>query len=368
MLEVQRKNMKRMRNIGAKSLIFALLCFTSWESYQRFAITLSIQEPLGQKLIEIPRRDAKRLEAFFRHVFAWDGIVFTLTGSKPFSLAAHGIGIADCGYEPTQLIQHLYSRRRFKIGWETWEKYNHLFKNDRLIFWEENHRLKDRFMCLCLADKVHLSQIIKEHEMEFSAILQQDKIDPEQFIQKCLDQDIIEDVLKGNHALLGIMLGYGRENAWFFQHQQGKKLTKPNPCVWTPEELKKIYRGHLGQKNTLFQQYEMEDVLVPMFVGYPDSEESKELKRKYIAAKEALDRFYEGKNFLEATLSLFRCGPAILLNLPVGFLKAKNDGGSKARSDEAQKKQSHIKRRIAGGEMSRRKKTNEKSKKTADQP
>jgi hypothetical protein len=51
---------------------------------------------------------------------------------------------------------------------------------------------------------------------------------------------------------------------------------------------------------------------VPMFVGHPDSEESKELKKKYTAAKAALDRFYDGKNFLEATLSLFKCGPEIL--------------------------------------------------------
>ena len=311
--EMRRENIRRTGNFAVKSLIVALLSFAGWESYQRSPVTLSIQEPRGsQKLIRIPRRDANRLEAFFRYVFAWDGIVFSLTGSKPLSLAAHGIGIFDCGYKPNHLIQHVYSIRRFKIGWETWEKYSHLFKNDRFIFWKENHRSKDQSMSLCLADKVYLSQIIEEHQREFNAILQQDRVDPEQLIQECLCKDIVADVLKGNSALLGIMLGYGRENAWFFQNQQGKVLTKPNPSVWTSAELKKIYKGHLGQKEMSFQQYEMEDVLVPFFVGYPDSAESKELKKKYIAAKEALDRFYVGKNFLEATLSLFKYGPEIL--------------------------------------------------------
>ena len=312
MLEMRQANLKRIRDIGTKSLLFILLCIFGWESYQRSAMTLCIQEPLGQKLIKIPRRDAGRLDAFFRDIFAWDGIVFSLTGCKPLSLAVHGIGIFDHGYKPTHLIQNVRALRRFKIGWKTWEKYSHLFKNDRLIFWKENHRFKDQFMCLCLADKVQLAQVIKEHERDFNAVLQKDKIDPEEIIQECLDKDVVEDVLRGNHALLGIMLGYGRENAWFFENQRGKELTKPNPCVWTSEELKKIYKGHLGQKNMIFQQYEMEDVLVPRFAGYPDSAESKELKKKYTAAKEALDRFYDGKNFLEATLSLFTCGPQIL--------------------------------------------------------
>jgi len=289
------------------------MCFFGWEVYQRSDVTLSIQEPTGQKLVKIPRRDAKRLEAFFRHVFAWDGLVFSLAGSKPLSLASHGIGIGDCGYYPSYFIQHLCAMRTFKIGWETWEKYSHLFKSERLLFWKENHRAQDRFMSLCLADKVQLAQVIKEHEREFGYVLQKE-IDPERLIEECLDRDVVEDVLNGNHALLGIMLGYGRDNAWFFEDQRGKTLTKPNPRVWTSDELKKIYKGHLGQKNGPFQQYEMEDVLVPMFVGYPDSAESNLLKRRYIASKEALDRFYEKKNFLEATLSLFQCGHEILDN------------------------------------------------------
>ena len=62
---------------------------------------------------------------------------------------------------------------------------------------------------------------------------------------------------------------------------------------------------HLYWKSLAFQQFEIIDLCLPGFVADTTSEETKLLKTKYRFTRKAIIQSYEGKNFLEATLSLF---------------------------------------------------------------
>jgi hypothetical protein len=50
-------------------------------------------------------------------------------------------------------------------------------------------------------------------------------------------------------------------------------------------------------------------MLLPPFVGNKDSTETIALKQKYLTARQKIINYYQGKPFLEATLSLLVNGP-----------------------------------------------------------
>ena len=222
-------------------IVCALLGLVSWEIYQRQEISLILRDISGQPPIRISRRDAKQLNAFFRDLFVWDTFAFTLSGNKPLTIVSQPLTFSDCKHHPFHFILHWLSIRRFTLGWKTWKKHSHLFENQRFVFWEENSRHQSTHLCLCFVDKVLISQTIKQYELDFAKVLKLDTVDPEALLQEALQKDLFNDVLKENHALLGILLGFGRENSWFFQNQVDRQPFEPNPLVWDEEFAKKLF-------------------------------------------------------------------------------------------------------------------------------
>jgi hypothetical protein len=110
--------------------------------------------------------------------------------------------------------------------------------------------------------------------------------------------------------LIGIILGFGRNNAAYFQERQSMYPTV-NMAIWDDEIIMPILRKQ-ANKFFSFSQYDIEDMLLPMFVGYPDSEESQALKKEYWDVRNKLINYYHGKDFLEATLNLYMHGQSIL--------------------------------------------------------
>jgi hypothetical protein len=122
-----------------------------------------------------------------------------------------------------------------------------------------------------------------------------------------------QDTMRMHDALIGILLGYGKGNAWlYYQKTRTPKSPSNLPRVLEPSSDRKS--SNYVWKYFTLQRLDISDMSLPVFVGDPYSDESKQLKREYLAAREKIEGYYIGKDFLSATLSLYKHGSALLDN------------------------------------------------------
>ena len=280
-----------------KFFLLLFVSFLHWQTHLNNEIALKIQEPFGKRLIiKMPLRDAKRLEWLFLNLMVQETWAYTLGGSKPVSFCF--------GELPFPSLPSLFPMTiRFALGWKTWEKYHHLLENSRFEMWREIDPQSKRIQGL-IVDKFRFADAIEENREDFCKVLQKDPIQ----IDDLLVRPVMRQPFVHHNALLGILLGFGRGNAWWFFHRE---RWEKNPSVWEAEIHDPILRRFV-QKFWSLNKFEITDMLLPAFAGDGHSEESIALKKRYLSIREELFQYYQGKNFLEATLSLYKSGPDIL--------------------------------------------------------
>lgn len=239
--------------------------------------------------ITMPYRDAVRLEVFFRELIMKDGLGYTLVGKKPMSFG---------------VCRNKFPLDKMTVGWDTWQKYAHLCQNPRFGFWAEQAAWSKGIKALVLVDKQEAAQVIEQNRSDFQEVLQIPDVHLDLLLRAAQEQPLIQQVLHNHDALLGILLGYGRDNAWWY-HARDK--TQNNPSVW---EQTLQPTGFIEYLRRHWSRAQMDDMFLPGFVGMAASAESMALKKHYLAARQDLIRYYEGKNFLEATLNLYKNGPS----------------------------------------------------------
>ena len=272
-------------------LVIALL----GELWQRSERVISVEDGNGETVsLHISRRDARRLELFFRKLIIKDPFAYTLAGSKP---------ISDTSFRKPLAPFFMVQSPSMLQGWKIWEKYRIHFENPRFSFWiEENPWVKNQFLVV-LADQYHCNQVVQQHRQDFEQVLNKS---PVNFNDLLHTQPFFQNALLKHDALIGILFGFGRENSWDYCNPKKHKR-----LIWSMKKARRlIFR--LKSRSRFFRTPQACDMLLPFFVGDPDSEESKDLKKTYLAIREKLIRYYEGKEFLEATLSLFMRGPSAL--------------------------------------------------------
>ena len=121
-----------------------------------------------------------------------------------------------------------------------------------------------------------------------------------QLLREAKNRSLMNEVLEGHQGLIGIVLGYGRDNAW--QFLEGCKNRTAIGWVWGEEDN---YFGEESLESDLtLANYYLSHYSCPSFAGDPNSVESLTLKTEYILTKQKVMDYYKDKDFLEATLSL----------------------------------------------------------------
>lgn len=289
--------------IGGLVLLTAL--FLAREVYLRSDVELFLEELDGNStVVQISRREAKRLDYFFRELIINNSFAYTLAGIKPVSMTSFRKSFSSI------------SNYRLLLGCRAWEKFKHGFNNNKIQYWTEDNSWVEGSTLLVLADREQFTQVINQNKQDFEQIL----------LSLCADnllerRPFFAKGLQKHDALIGMVLGYGRENSWlyyerfknYFQWTLKQKLdsSKNLAPIWGRGMIEQQVRN-LYFKSWTFRSWNIEDMLLPSFVGDPDSAESRQLKQEYLATREKLIHYYKSKNFLEATLSLYKNGPAIL--------------------------------------------------------
>jgi hypothetical protein len=231
-------------------------------------------------LSNIPRQDRKRLDYFFRKLVATDSFGYVLLGDKPVALSSfrRKFFYSDQGKKWINWAAFLPSNLRMKKGYETWQKYSPLFPLKNYIIKIEKNPWVAGVDFLFMINKKAFVHTLKEHRADFERVLDE-KVDPEAWLKRIKEKDLLGTVLHSHEGLLGILLGYGCQNAWIFNEFYSSKVKKDRclEAVW--EEGSQRYPG-IWDDFFGINKLELSSILLPDFMGERGSLETALLKNK----------------------------------------------------------------------------------------
>lgn len=303
-----------------KFILSATAFILIWEVAQNWPTTVYVSgcPPAESFSIRMTKKDKKRLDYFFRDVCFLNTWAYTLLGSKPISInhytkpliafcRASNFIAADFYRSPFLPSFHelcyILNPVQLKIKWglKTLEKYIHLFPNSRFALLSGESTHKDS-VWFALVNKSRLSDIINLHLDEFQGIFRELNMTPDELYANG-NLKLFLDSLHDDR-LIGIVLGYGRNNS--AQYQKFREINAqewPMVSMWADED--KQHEEKIYEKNLSFQPWDLSDLFYPYCACDPKSEETNQLKQTYRGEREKIVKYYEKKDVVEATLSLF---------------------------------------------------------------
>jgi len=142
-------------------------------------------------------------------------------------------------------------------------------------------------------EMVHLCQ------EDFTNILQHEEVDGSFLLRAAKGKSFFNDVLKKHDGLIGTLFGFGRNNAWLFEKRKQDKSVHLSH-IWEEKICEAQYNAPKGiylKDLSLVVDY-------PTFAVDPNSYETEQLRKTFLKVREQIIDYYQGKDFLEATLSL----------------------------------------------------------------
>ena len=329
----------RSIRVGLTLLIIAGCCYFIQKTRQHKTIIFE-QTSIGKaqefySLLSKEEREA--LELFFYHGFI-DSYAYVLFGDKPISICFFPkVAIWDIKGKIASLsaiirsflIAHHPAQRKIQKGWITWQKYQHLFQLPNFIIKKEAHFLfKDGADFILIINKKNFLKAVSCHLKDFQKVLGS-SVTPENLYQRCLrGENLLRDVLKSHEGLIGILFGYGRNNAWkYYTRNQLRKELKNNHLS---EDVIKNKKQKIAQLNRQLDFFPNDDFAylkkaktlsdlrqgyvylykgnfpnslgLPAFACDHNDPETEYLQQVYKNNKKAIQDHYRNKNFLVTTL------------------------------------------------------------------
>jgi hypothetical protein len=199
-------------------------------------------------------------------------------------------------------------RLKTSKGLEIFKKNQHLFSSENIIvrFSED-----EEATYVLMINKQNLLKTLKEHIDDFKEVLGSDTTVESLFAQITDNNYSFVDVIKDHDALVGILLGYGRNNAWLFHRKNTirRKLREFNPPLKREGALEKEFTD-VVKKITFFTKeareykYILKSPRIPLlhFMADPNSLETKELTQQYEKERREIKRRFAKQNYVEAAL------------------------------------------------------------------
>jgi hypothetical protein len=264
------------------------------------------------KILEMmPQKDKERLEYFFREYIGWEEMGYVLFGGKPMALTGKDKKL----YPFKSFSSFLYSisprRIQSENGFVTWKKYEKFFPMKRFVFLYDETELEVNSFFI---NKESFLQKVQHHADDFKRILNRD-VTGEELLREGMEKSLLSKVLCDHDLLMGILFGFGRNNAYLF-HQRSqlaskeermsfcKKCNFGDPWEKEFEELDGKYKeiGWISAYITGDHLKNLELIMFPGFCAALDDPETHQIKEEFLQTRKKIIDFYKGKDFLAATL------------------------------------------------------------------
>lgn len=288
-------------------LILVSIGILSWGFYQNKKIRIDIAPTNGQKFsILMSIRHKQYIEYFFKSLIIKENCGYTLFGNKPMSMYVYWKPF--CFSKWYHFLTSIFpcSLRTYR-GWKTWQKYQHFFPNSAFLLWAEPNPFfpENTNFAILLVNKEKFREVVSANGKDFETILGRKNISADELLTEAKNAPLLKTVLQFKEELFGILFGYGRENARLFETKRRGENVVFSAFPWG-EEIEQFLRHRLGDAWWFFGNFPKQ---LDQFLGYPtfgvdpNSLETKKLKEEFLETRKRILEYYEGKDFLEATLS-----------------------------------------------------------------
>jgi hypothetical protein len=259
------------------------------------------KENIGTKLFsQATPEERLYLDAFFKSS-AFTDLSYVLFGHKPFSF------ITYCNPNARAIPFDSISIKDLKVrkGLEIFEKYQlSSLSND---FFFRIYKESEDAMVILL-NKNRFLKVIDKNKKDFESILG-NHITSKELLTKIIETDNLEECINNHVALFGILLGYGRNNAWLFHQKIALKpklnefnlsLKKQNSLENELEEINK----KMGPFSDRFesQQPFATKLFLPGFMADANDWETKKLKKKYTKDRKKIAELQTRSDFSKIVL------------------------------------------------------------------
>lgn len=278
-----------------------------------------VDDDVAVILQKMPKKDREHLDYFFRELIGWDEFGYVLLGSKPSATAV--VTEKFYPFHSYQDFRHAIIPRAWKSkkGYLTWLKYQKYFPTSRFaLCYEKFDKFTPGNAIMTLVNKQAFSQLVEEEKELFKQILHRE-ITGTMLLEEAKQRPLLGELLQDNDTLIGLILGYGKENATLYYQrsllssdQEKIDFTRANGCgsIWTDEEFEAFriqFKDESWWQSYVSGSHMMKNpqlITLPGFFARIGSPETEKLRKEYLQTKDAIITHYQGKDFLEETLRL----------------------------------------------------------------
>lgn len=223
------------------------------------------------------------LKKFFKTLFFSSSFGYTIFGEKPMSIEVITLDpylpkIEDLEYADIEYFTNFYNLHR---GWRIWK--NHFekipLKGFSLISYPST--IGSKHLEISIINHQKFLEVVSEHLDVFQIIINK-KLEPNEILGKYIKgEGEIFQIIQNHHGLLGILLGYGKDNAWQFLNDAP-------------------LGDFVDLKSLNFEN--MDEILLPSFKVIENTSETKLLRESYFQQREKINKIYQSDLFLETVL------------------------------------------------------------------
>lgn len=258
----------------------------------------------------IPIEEQKEIKLLFKDLFFEQAFAYSLFGDKPMSLSRGTLNVyssdeivrllAIDGYCQSVLEPYCDPSNCLQKRWIIWKKHQPKFKMKNF------HLLKKSVggqIRLIFINELSFKTIIDQNINLFRQVIN-GELSSDTLLEEMKNEDLDMLHLLHNHeGLLGILLGFGRDNSLTFQKREelldslGKNLKKPELIQ---EEIK--YLDENLQPFHEHDAYIITSINRVMFLTDPKHPETIQLKRKYDQLERKIKKIFSKNNWFERLL------------------------------------------------------------------
>ena len=252
----------------------------------------------------IPPEDRSALEGFFRILLLEEGGAYVLFGDKPVAFTAY---FHSCEWNIRSKKRWDYYSENQKItnGWKTWKKYQNLFPSDHFAL--ECRAFGDGRSEICLINRKKWVQIVQDNLTYFRSVLG-GEVDPANLLNDYLEGNTaLFNLFHKHHVLLGIVLGFGTQNAQLFNEYAMRLGEDPHAIRPVPRKLPSDLVSDPYPLESLFGERRKgcQFLWLPYCLADPNSLETQAIRQKYLKQRQEIHHRYTKENFLEVSLKKF---------------------------------------------------------------
>ncbi len=264
-------------------------------------------EPIPSSKYSISQEERIWLMEFFRDLLFEHDSAYTLYGTKPVSISF--VEEPPSEEERTEWKSYFESlseeekikimtrraRYDYQANYEKWQKIKDRFQINQYLF--GSFPLNDRVESILFVNIEMTIRTLLEYYEDFRRVLGFD-FDPFQVVFEVEDRSSLfwNKVTNRGHALLGILLGYGRDNAWFFEWEVKYKNAQDKMGGFIRTLPSTVYESR-SIKYPVPKHF-----MLPFFGSYGLYPNDRQLFDKYKKEHAQIEELYKGRDEVDVAL------------------------------------------------------------------